>query len=73
MCRSWSPGRRSGGVARRGPTLPRSGRRCDARGRGMTTPMGRPGGAEAGEGRERRGFAEGSNTATLTAALMSIR
>jgi len=35
---------------RRGPTLPRSWRECDARGRGMTSPMGRPGGAEAGRG-----------------------
>ena len=39
------------GASRRGPTLPRSGRGCDARGRGMTTPMGRPGVADAARGK----------------------
>ena len=38
-----------GGVHRRGPTLPRSGRGCDARGRGMGAAMGRAGVAGGGE------------------------
>lgn len=51
---TWEVGDLRGSVSgepRRDPTLPRSGRGCDARGRGMTSPMGGPGAAEAAGGK----------------------